>query len=60
MNMALAKYNKGERENFEDIQESLIIVRNHLDLLAKIFTSLPAIPKRQAGSTAQNILVAQL
>ncbi|NHE55795.1 type I restriction endonuclease subunit R [Cyclobacterium plantarum] len=37
MNMALANYNKGERENFEDIQESLIIVRNHLDLLAKIF-----------------------
>ena len=37
MNMALAKYNKGERENFEDIQESLIIVRNHLDLLAKVF-----------------------
>ncbi len=37
MNMALAKYNKGERENFEDIQESLIVVRNHLDLLAKIF-----------------------
>lgn len=37
MNMALAKYNKGERENFEDIQESLIVVRNHLDLLAKVF-----------------------
>ena len=37
MNLALAKYNKGEQENFEDIQESLIIVRNHLDLLAKIF-----------------------
>jgi type I restriction enzyme R subunit len=37
MNLALAKYNKGERENFEDIQESLIIVRNHLDLLAKVF-----------------------
>ena len=37
MNLALAKYNKGERENFEDIKESLIIVRNHLDLLAKIF-----------------------
>lgn len=37
MNLALAKYNKGERENFEDIQESLVIVRNHLDLLAKIF-----------------------
>ncbi len=37
MNMALAKYNKGERENFEDIQESLLVVRNHLDLLAKVF-----------------------
>ncbi len=37
MNLALAKYNKGERENFEDIKESLIIVRNYLDLLAKLF-----------------------
>ncbi|UMB55338.1 type I restriction endonuclease subunit R [Lutibacter sp. A64] len=37
MNLALAKYNKGEKENFEDINESLVIVRNHLDLLAKIF-----------------------
>jgi type I restriction enzyme R subunit len=37
MNLALAKYNKGEGQNFEDINESVIIVRNHLDLLAKIF-----------------------
>ncbi len=37
MNLALAKYNKGESENFEDIEESLIVVRNHLDLLAKLF-----------------------
>jgi type I restriction enzyme R subunit len=37
MNLALAKYNKGERENFEDIKESLIVIRNHLDLLAKVF-----------------------
>ncbi|MFA7501338.1 MAG: HsdR family type I site-specific deoxyribonuclease [Sulfurimonas sp.] len=37
MNLALAKYNKGDDENFEDIAESLIVVRNHLDLLAKIF-----------------------
>ncbi len=37
MNLALAKYNKGERENFEDIEESLVVVRNHLDLLAKLF-----------------------
>lgn len=37
MNLALAHYNKGERENFEDIAESLIVVRNHLDLLARMF-----------------------
>jgi type I restriction enzyme R subunit len=37
MNLALAKYNKGDEHNFEDIAESLIIVRNHLDLLAKLF-----------------------
>lgn len=37
MNLALAHYNKGDKENFEDIEESLIVVRNHLDLLAKLF-----------------------
>ena len=37
MNLALAQYNKGERQNFEDIRESLTVVRNHLDLLEKIF-----------------------
>ncbi|ADF53747.1 MAG: type I restriction endonuclease subunit R [Zunongwangia sp.] len=37
MNLALAKYNKGERQNFEDIERSLKIVRDHLDLLARIF-----------------------
>ena len=37
MNLALAKYNKGDEDNFEDISESLIIVRNHLDLLSKLF-----------------------
>jgi len=37
MNLALAKYNKGDEDNFEDIAESLIIVRNQLDLLAKLF-----------------------
>ena len=37
MNLALAKYNKGDEENFEDIAESLVIVKNHLDLLAKLF-----------------------
>ena len=37
MNLALAKYGKGDQDNFEDIETSLIVVRNHLDLLAKLF-----------------------
>ena len=37
MNLALAHYNKGDKDNFEDIQETLVIFKNHLDLLKKIF-----------------------
>lgn len=37
MNLALAKYNKGDQENFEDISQSLVVVRNHLDLLVRLF-----------------------
>lgn len=37
MNLALAKYTKGDADNFEDIQQSLIVVRDHLDLLSKMF-----------------------
>lgn len=37
MNLALKKYSEGDKDNFEDIAESLIIVRNHIDLLARLF-----------------------
>jgi type I restriction enzyme R subunit len=37
MNLALAKYNKGDQDNFEDIDASLSAVRDQLDLLGKIF-----------------------
>ena len=37
MNLALKQYSEGDQDNFEDIAESIIIVRNHLDLLAKLF-----------------------
>ena len=37
MNLALAKYNDGDNDNFEDIAESVKIVKNHLDLLARLF-----------------------
>jgi type I restriction enzyme R subunit len=37
MNLALKQYSEGDKDNFEDIAESIIIVRNHLDLLSKLF-----------------------
>lgn len=37
MNMALAMYSKADESNIEDIGQSLIEVRNHLDLLATLF-----------------------
>lgn len=54
MNLALAKYNKGDEDNFEDIAESLIIVRNHLDLLAKLFHTFDS-TKYFKGTTLQQL-----
>ena len=54
MNLALAKYNKGDEDNFEDIAESLIIVRNHLDLLAKLFHNFDS-SKYFKGTTLQQL-----
>ena len=54
MNLALAKYNKGDEDNFEDIAESLIIVRNHLDLLAMLFHKFDS-TKYFNGSTLQQL-----
>lgn len=54
MNLALAHYNKGDKDNFEDIAESLIIVRNHLDLLANLFHNFDSI-KYFKGSTIEQL-----
>jgi len=54
MNLALAKYNKGDEENFEDIAESLVVVRNHLDLLAKVFHNFDS-SKYFIGSTMEQL-----
>ena len=54
MNLALAKYNKGDEDNFEDIAESLIIVRNHLDLLAKLFHTFDS-TKYFEGTTLEQL-----
>lgn len=37
MNLALAHYNKADQQNFEEIQQSVVVVKDHLDLLNKIF-----------------------
>jgi type I restriction enzyme R subunit len=37
MNLALKQYSKGEEDNFEDIAASIVIVRDHIDLLDKLF-----------------------
>lgn len=36
MNLALAKYNKGDEDNFEDIDQSLVVVKDQLDLISKL------------------------
>ena len=37
MNLALAIYNKVDNQNFEDIGQSVVVVKNHLDLLDRFF-----------------------
>ena len=38
MNAALKKYSSVDRDDFEDIGKAIVIVRDQLDLLAKLFT----------------------
>lgn len=54
MNLALKQYSEGDKDNFEDIAESIIIVRNHLDLLAKLFHQFDS-TKYFNGTTLQQL-----
>lgn len=54
MNLALAKYNKGDEDNFEDIEQSLIVVKDHLDLLAKLMHKFDS-TKYFKGSTIEQL-----
>lgn len=42
MNLALAHYNKADSQNFEDIEASVIVVKDHLDLLQRLFHKFDA------------------
>lgn len=54
MNLALKQYSEGDKDNFEDIAESITIVRNHLDLLAKLFHTFDN-TKYFKGTTIQQL-----
>jgi len=44
MNLALAHYNKADQQNIEEVQQSIIVVKDHLDLLNKMFHKFDSIP----------------
>lgn len=54
MNLALAHYNKADSQNFEDIEQSVVVVKDHLDLLAKIFYKFDT-SKYFKGSTLEQL-----
>lgn len=37
MNLALAQFNKADSQNFEDIKQSVVVVKDQLDLLSNMF-----------------------
>lgn len=44
MNLALAHYNKADQQNIEEIQQSVVVVKDHLDLLNKLFHKFDKMP----------------
>jgi type I restriction enzyme, R subunit len=44
MNLALAQYSKADSTNIEEIQQSIVVVKDHLDLLARLFHRLDNSP----------------
>lgn len=53
MNLALAHYNKADEQNVEDIEQSAIVVKDHLDLLNKLFHKFDSTPYFTGDSVAQ-------
>ncbi|MGD9949122.1 MAG: type I restriction endonuclease subunit R [Desulfobulbus sp.] len=53
MNQALAHYNKADQQNIEEIGQSLVVVRDHLDLLGKLFHKFDASPYFSGEPLAQ-------
>jgi len=53
MNQALAMYSKEDEQNFEDIQQSITVVRDMLDVLSMYFHKFDTSDYFQGSSTAQ-------
>lgn len=53
MNLALAHYNKADQQNIEEIKQSVIVVRDHLDLLGKLFHKFDTAPYVNGEPLAQ-------
>lgn len=54
MNLALAHYSKTDGQNIEEIDQSIVVVKDHLDLLAKLFHKFDKSPFF-AGSSLQQL-----
>jgi type I restriction enzyme R subunit len=53
MNLALAHYSKADTANFEEIKQSIVVVRDHLDLLRAIFHRFDTTPYFSGKPIAQ-------
>jgi type I restriction enzyme, R subunit len=53
MNKALAHYSKGDQSNIEEIEQSIVVVKDHLDLLGKIFHKFDTTPYFNGTPLAQ-------
>lgn len=53
MNLALAHYKKADQQNIEEIEQSIIVVRDHLDLLNKMFHSFDTSPYHTGNPVQQ-------
>ena len=53
MNLALAHYSKADSSNIEEIEQSIIVVKDHLDLLSRLFRSFDTEPYFSGSAVAQ-------
>ncbi|MBW1775222.1 MAG: type I restriction endonuclease subunit R, partial [Deltaproteobacteria bacterium] len=53
MNKALAHYSKTDQSNIEEIEQSIVVVKDHLDLLGRIFHKFDTTPYFKGAPLAQ-------